>query len=345
MATLGAMIDQGHELVAYAHDRKAGLRAIIAVHSTVLGPSLGGCRMFPYATEADALADVLRLSRGMTYKAAVAGVRLGGGKSVIIGDPSRDKSDRLLRAFGRFVDTLGGKYTASEDVGTSQADLDIMRSQSRFISEDYDPAAGDMNSLTALGTFEGIRASLSFLTGNADPAGLTVAIQGLGHVGWPLCRLLAEAGCDVMVTDLAPDRVAAAAKEFGARAVEPEAILDVECDVLAPCAMGGVIDHSTVDRVRCRIVAGSANNVLASPEDGERLHERGVIVAPDYVVNSGGLVAEAARLEGEDFATARARVGIVYDNVVRVLEAARRDGVSPGVAADRLAEEILSQAA
>lgn len=345
MATLDAMSHEGHEQVLYWNDPAAGLRAIIAIHSTLLGPALGGCRMHDYRTEAEALADVLRLSRGMTYKAAAAGVPLGGGKSVIIGDPRRDKSDRLLHSFGRFVDTLGGRYTASEDVGTSQEDLGVMRTESSYISEDFDPEIGDMNSLTALGTFEGIRASVAFVTGSPDVQGLRVAVQGLGHVGWPLCELLADAGCELIVADVLTDRMGAAAEAFGAQLSDPSEILRTPCDILAPCAMGGVVNDFTVDAFACRIVAGCANNVLSSPDIGERLHGRGILLAPDYVINGGGLIAEAARLAGDSFEVARHRVESVYGNVLGVLQAAQRDSVSPMVAADRIAEGVLMEAA
>lgn len=345
MATLDAMAAGGHEQVLYWSDPDAGLRAIIAIHSTLLGPALGGCRMHDYPSEQDALKDVLRLSRGMTYKAAVAGVPLGGGKSVIIGDPSRDKSDKLLRSFGRFVDTLEGRYTASEDVGTGKEDLDVMRTECDHISEDFDPEVGDMNSLTALGTFEGIRAALLFATGTSDLGGLHVAVQGLGHVGWPLCRMLVEAGCVVSVADVVPERVRAASQLFGARPVSSEEVLTLTCDILAPCALGGVVNDATVEAIDCRIVAGSANNVLAAPEHGEHLHARGITLAPDYVINAGGLIAEAARLAGASFEDAHRQVGAVFDNVLRVLEASRRDGVAPTTAADCVAEEILAEAA
>jgi len=345
MATLDAMAADGHEQVLYWSDPDAGLRAIIAVHSTVLGPALGGCRMHDYPSEEDALRDVLRLSRGMTYKAAVAGVPLGGGKSVIMGDPSRDKSDRLLRSFGRFVETLKGRYTASEDVGTGKEDLDVMRTECAHISEDFDPEVGDMNSLTALGTFEGMRAALVFATGSPDLSGLHVAVQGLGHVGWPLCRMLVEAGCNVSVADIVPERTRAASQAFGARPVSTEDILTLACDIFAPCALGGVVNDATVETIDCRIIAGSANNVLASPEHGERLHARGITLAPDYVINAGGLIAESARLAGDSYADAYRQVSAVFGNVLRVLEASRRDGVAPTRAADRVAEDIIAEAA
>lgn len=344
MSAFESMARYGHEQLVFWSDPSAGLEAIIAIHSTVLGPSLGGCRMHPYAREHDALEDVLRLSRGMTYKAAVAGVALGGGKSVIIGNPDTDKSEDLLRSFGRFVETLKGRYTASEDIGTNMWDLAVMAAETDHVASDYTGAEGDMNFLTALGTYEGMRAAVEHALGLDSLAGLTVAVQGLGHVGLPLCGLLRQAGARLLVADVRPDLVESAVAQFDAEAVDPEAILNAPCDVFAPCAMGAVLDDRTIPALRCRVVAGSANNALAEPEHGRLLHGRGIILAPDYVINGGGLIAEASRLEGLDFTAARQRVMAVHGNVDAVLDLAERGGIAPSDAADRYAEERLAAA-
>jgi leucine dehydrogenase len=344
MSTLAEMVGSGHEQVAYWHDRAVGLRAIIAIHSTALGPALGGCRMHPYVDEHDALRDVLRLSRGMTLKCAVAGVPLGGGKSVVLGDPDRDKSEELFRSFGRFVDTLGGRYTASVDVGTGQRDLDWMRLESAHVTLDLSGPEGDGNYLTALGTFAGIRAAAAHAFGSDSLAGRTVAVQGLGQVGWELCRLLHGAGAALVVADVREARVARAVEELGARAVAPEAILAERCDVLAPCALGGVLHERSIPALDCRVVAGCANNVLVTPRDGRRLHERGIVYAPDYVINAGGIITEACRQAGLTFSEARERVLAVHDNVARVLAMAHRDDIASSEAADRLAAERLGEA-
>jgi leucine dehydrogenase len=338
------MARSGHEEVLFRHDPATGLKAIIAVHSTVLGPALGGCRMYPYEREEDALDDVLRLSRGMTYKAAVAGVPLGGGKSVILGDPIRDKSEALLRSFGRFVGTLHGRYTASEDVGTSMDDLAVMRTETPHITGALSGPEGDINFLTALGTFEGLRAGVEHALGRTDLSGLVVAVQGLGHVGWPLCEMLAAAGAKLVVADVRAELVSRAGECFGAQAADPSAILTTECDVLSPCAMGAILDAQSIPRLRCRLVAGSANNVLRAPEHGVQLHERGIVLAPDYVVNAGGLIAEACQLASLDFAAARERVLGIHDTLTQVLQLAERDGIAPSDAADRLAEQRLAEA-
>lgn len=342
MTTLAAMAEHGHEEVAHWYDPAVGLEAIIAIHSTALGPALGGCRMYPYAYEADALHDVLRLSRGMTYKAAVAGLPLGGGKAVIIGNPGTDGREALFRSFGRFVNTLGGRYVAGEDVGTGRRELAWMRLESAHVAEDL--PGGDMNELTALGVLQGMRATAAHAFGSDAPAGRTVAVQGLGKVGWPLCRMLREVGAELVVADVRSDVVDRAVAELGARAAAPDAILAEPCDVLAPCALGGVLDERSIPALRCRVVAGSANNVLATAEDGRRLHARGIVYAPDYVISGGGLIGDGCQREGLSFAAARERVLIVYDNVARVLDLAQRDGVPASDAADRLAEDRLAAA-
>jgi leucine dehydrogenase len=334
------------EELVFCHDKGTGLRGIIAIHDTTLGPALGGCRMWPYATEEEAILDVLRLSRGMTYKAAVSGLDLGGGKSVILGDPDRDKSAALFRSFGRYVDSLGGRYITAEDVGTSPEDMEHIRSETPHVVG-VDVArggSGDPSPFTALGVVAGMRACAEEVFGSPSLEGLTVAVQGLGHVGYELCRLLHVEGTRLVVADLHPDTVRRAAVEFGAELVEPGGILSVPCDVFAPCALGAVVNDETLPNLRCSIVAGSANNVLAEGRHGEALAERGILYAPDYVINAGGLINVAAELEGYDEGRARERVARIYDSVKNVIGISRMDGVPTNVAADRLALERLRAA-
>ena len=270
-----------YEQLVFCHDKATGLRAIIAIHDTTLGPALGGCRMWPYGTEDEAVTDVLRLARGMTYKAAASGLNLGGGKSVIFGDPDRDKTEALFRSFGRYVETLGGRYVAAEDVGTSTEDISHIQVETpHVVGVDVTRGgSGDPSPLTALGVVQGMRACAEEVFGSASLRDRTVAIQGLGHVGYHLCRLLHADGANLVVTDLHPEVVHRATREFGAKPVEPGELLSIPCDVLAPCALGAVVNDETLPQFRCSIIAGSANNVLAEPRHGEALAERGILYA------------------------------------------------------------------
>ena len=331
------------EELVFCHDEDSGLRVIIAIHDTTLGPALGGCRMWPYRNEEEAVVDVLRLARGMTYKAAVSGLDLGGGKSVILGDPDRDKSGTLFRSFGRYVETLGGQYIAAEDVGTSPEDMEHIRAETPHVVG-VDVArggSGDPSPYTALGVVAGMHACAEEVFGSPSLEGLTVAVQGLGHVGYELCRLLHAEGVGLVVTDLRQDVVERAVREFGAEPVGPVEILSVPCDIFAPCALGAVVNDETLPNLSCSIVAGSANNVLAEGRHGIALAERGILYAPDYVINAGGLINVAAELEGYDEERARERVARIYDSVKNVIGISRRDGVPTNVAADRLALERL----
>ena len=282
----------GHERVLFCSNPDVGLRAIIAVHSTVLGPGLGGVRMWPFHDLDEALRDVLRLSRGMTYKAAAAGLALGGGKAVILGDPKRDKSEALFRCFGRYVNELGGLYITAEDVGTEIEDMEVIYQESRWVTG-VSPAhggGGDPSPVTALGVFEGIQAALEHCFGDAGLNGRSVAVQGLGNVGHYLVALLQGEGARVLGSDPDPDN-AARARECGVKLVAVEEIYDAECDVFAPCALGAVLDDRTIPRLRCRVVAGAANNQLDDEErHGALLEERGILYAPDFVINAGGLI-------------------------------------------------------
>ena len=346
MSIFEGLAEFGCEQLVFCHDDSTGLRAIIAVHDTILGPALGGCRMWPYPTEEEAVKDVLRLARGMSYKAAVSGLDLGGGKSVILGDPDRDKSGALFRAFGRFVNSLGGRYIVAEDVGTSPDDMDHVRFEtSHVVGLDVARGgSGDPSRFTALGVLAGMRACAEEAFGSPALSGLTVAVQGLGHVGYGLCRLLHQGGAHLVVADLHPDAVERAVREFDARPVGPGEILSVPCDILAPCALGAVVNDDTLPDLKCAIVAGSANNVLAEGRHGDALAERGILYAPDYVINAGGLINVAAELEGYDEERARERVARIYYSVKNVIEISKRDGVPTNVAADRMALERLRHA-
>ncbi|MFS8641271.1 MAG: leucine dehydrogenase [Symbiobacteriaceae bacterium] len=334
----------GHEQVVFCHDRDSGLKAIIAIHDTTLGPALGGCRMWPYPSEEEAIVDALRLARGMTYKNAAMGLNFGGGKSVIIGNPRTDKSEVLFRAFGQFVESLGGRYITAEDVGTTAEDMAFIAMETSHVVG-LPGRSGDPSPATAFGVFCGIKACLAEVHGDETLQGRRVAIQGLGHVGHHLARLLREAGAELVVTDIDPERAGRAAREFGAEVVPPEAVYDVECDVFAPCALGAILNDDTIPRLRCRIVAGSANNQLAEPRHAAELERRGILYAPDYVINGGGVinVAEERAPGGYDRERAFAKVATIYDKVRAVLHIARKEGITTAEAADRLAERRLAE--
>ncbi|MHA1569644.1 MAG: Glu/Leu/Phe/Val dehydrogenase dimerization domain-containing protein [Alphaproteobacteria bacterium] len=327
-----------HEQVVFCDDESAGLRAIVAIHNTNLGPSLGGCRMWPYADEDEALTDVLRLSKGMTYKAAMAGLALGGGKAVIIGDARNGKTPELMRAFGRFINDLGGRYITAEDVGTSVQDMDTIRGETEFVAG-LTGGAGDPSPSTAHGVFIGIGASVRHRLGRDDVRGLKVAVQGLGHVGHGLCRYLSEAGAGLVVADIDRGAVDRAAGEFSAEIVAPDAIYDAEADVFAPCALGAAINDDTVPRLKAPIVAGAANNQLAEERHGKALMERGILYAPDYVINAGGLLDVARFPLGMDIEAARAKLQQIAETLGEAFRRSDRDGLAVNLVADRMAEE------
>jgi len=338
---------QGYERVARCEDPASGLRAMIAVHSTALGPALGGLRMWPYRSWDEAQFDVLRLARGMTYKSAVADTGLGGGKSVILGNPKTDKSEALFRAMGKFVDAFGGAYITAEDVGTSVEDLVLVRKETRWATglPREVGSSGDPSPWTALGVFRGIKACLEEVHGTADFAGRTVAMQGLGHVGGFLAEHLAKAGARLVVTDLSPERAKEAATRLGATVVAPEAIYDVPCDVFSPNALGAVINDDTIKRLKAKIVAGAANNVLLREEHGDRLRELGILYAPDYVINAGGIINVSIEVEkgGYDEARSRKKVENIYDALKTVFRMAREKNVSTNRASNLLAEERIAK--
>jgi len=343
----GSSHKDAHEQVVFCADEQSGLRAIIAIHNTALGPALGGTRFYPYAGEQAALADVLNLARGMSYKNALAGLDLGGGKAVIIGDPGRDKSEALLRAYGRFVQSLGGRYLTACDVGTYSEDMDLIARESRFVTGRTlaNGGAGDSSVLTAFGVFQGMRASAERVFGTPSLHGRRVGVEGVGKVGHRLVELLREDGAEVVVCDVSPqaiERVRQRHPEVDV-VVDARALTEADIDVFAPCALGGALDDVTVARLRAKVVCGAANNQLAHPGVEKQLDERGILYAPDYVVNSGGVIQVADEIAGFNMERARAKAAQIYDTTLKIFAIASEEGVPPAVAADRLAERRMSE--
>ena len=336
----------GHEQVVHCYDEASGLRAIIAIYSTALGPSLGGTRFYPYESEDAALDDVLNLSKGMAYKNALAGLDHGGGKAVIIGDPATDKTEVLLRAYGRFVQSLGGRYVTACDVGTYVQDMDVVARECRYVTgrSEANGGCGDSSVLTAYGVYQGMRASAEHRWGSPSLQGRRVGVAGVGKVGKHLVELLLADGASVVVTDVMPaavEAVRAAHPEVEAVA-DTEALLRTPLDVYSPNAMGGALDDDTVAALQAEVVCGAANNQLAHPGVEKQLEARGILYAPDFCVNSGGVIQVADEIHGFDFARAKARAAGIFDTTTRVLALADADGVPPAVAADRLAEARMS---
>lgn len=331
-----------HEQVVFCHNKDAGLKAIIAIHNTTLGPALGGLRMWPYATEEEAVKDVLRLSRGMTYKAAVAGLNLGGGKSVIIGDPKSDKSEALFRAFGRFIESLHGRYITAEDVGIDVNDMEYLFQETDNVVgvHQVHGGSGDPSPFTAYGTLQGIRASLQRKYGNEVVGDYSYAVQGCGHVGYELVKLLRDEGAKVFVTDINEEAVQACV-DLGCEAVGLEEIYDVDAQVFSPCALGAVVNEETIPRFKFDIVCGASNNQLATGEDGAALEDRGILYAPDYAVNAGGLMNVSIEFEGYNRERAMRMMRTIYYNVSQIFKIAERDNITTAEAADRLAEERI----
>jgi valine dehydrogenase (NAD+) len=338
--------ERDHEQVVFCQDKQSGLRAIIGIYSTALGPALGGTRFYPYGSEDAALADVLRLSTAMAYKNALAGLDLGGGKAVIIGDPARIKTEPLLRAYGRFVASLGGRYVTACDVGTRSEDMDIVARECRFVTgrTTANGGAGDSSVLTALGVMHGMRAAAEHAWGTTSLRGRTVGVEGVGKVGHRLVDHLVEAGAEVVICDVSAVAVEAVrARHPQVRAVaDVDALVAAEPDVLAPCALGGTLTEDVANRLTARIVCGAANNQLAHHGIEKLLADRGILYAPDYVVNSGGVIQVADELAGFNFDRAQAATERIFATTAKVLAIADADGVPPSVAADRLAERRMS---
>jgi leucine dehydrogenase len=337
-----------HEMVLAFCDTKARLKGFVAVHSTALGPGFGGCRMWPYASEAAAVRDVLRLSRGMSYKNAMAGLAYGGGKAVIIGHPQTDRTPELFHAFGRMIDRLGGAYITAEDVGVTVDDMRRIAEVTEHVggipkAEGY--RGGDPSPQTARGVFIGIKATTAEAFGSDDLKGRTVAVQGIGHVGYNLCKLLHEAGAVLKVSDISADNVARAKAEFGAEVVEPDDFFEVDADIIAPCALGGVINKSSIPRIKAKVIAGAANNQLATESDGDRLQARGILYAPDYVLNAGGVISVAA--ERDDAATqasVETQIEQIGPRLTRIYAHSKSSGRPPHEVADEMAREIMRAA-
>ncbi len=334
-----------HEEVLYGLDHASGLRTIVAIHNTALGPALGGTRFYPYRNEQEALTDVLRLSKGMTLKSAAAGLDLGGGKAVIIGDPGTMGTERLYRAYGRVVDSLGGRYITAEDVGTTPEDISYIARETNWVVglPSHEGGSGDPSPATARGVVAGMRAVANRLWGSDDLAGRKVAVQGVGKVGMDLVRRLTEEGVETVVADVNRDAVKTAVETYGSTAVEPDLIHDVECDIFAPCALGACLSEGTIGRLRCEAVAGSANNQLAIDEDADLLVERGILYGTDFVINAGGVINIAVEMDGYSVDRAKAMIDRIYDNLTAVFDAAERDGVNPHVAAVRVAERRIAE--
>ena len=342
------MVSMGHERVLFCSNPEVGLKAIIAVHSTVLGPGLGGVRMWPYKSLDEALLDVLRLSRGMTYKAAAAGLHLGGGKAVIIGDPKKDKSEELFRSFGRYVESLHGLYITAEDVGIDMEDMETVLTETRWVTG-VSPAnggGGDPSPVTAFGVLLGMKAAAQWQLGDASLKGRTVAIQGLGSVGYHLARYVKDEGAaKIFGADIDPEAIAIARDELGVEIVPPGEILETECDILAPCALGAILNDRTIPKLRCKVVAGAANNQLENEErDGQALHDRGILYAPDFVGNAGGLINVYNELQGYNRDTAMRMARGIHNGMMRLFEIARAQSIPTYRAAERLAEERITRA-
>jgi len=336
-----------HEQVVFCHDAPTGLRAIIAIYSTALGPALGGTRFYPYASHEEAIADALNLSRAMTYKNALAGLDFGGGKAVIIGDPARIKSEALLRAYGRFVQALSGRYITACDIGTYSSDMDIVARECSYVTGRTEPhgGAGDSSVLTAFGVFQGMRAAAEHAWGNPHLDGRVVAVEGVGKVGSRLVAHLISDGARVRIFDVdgaAVRRVLASYPDVTAAASRQE-LVSSAADIYAPCALGGALDDDTVGSLRAKVVCGGANNQLAHPGVEKLLAEQGVVYAPDYLVNAGGVIQVADERAGFNFERAKARAKQIFDTTKRILALADEEGVPPAVAADRLAERRMSE--
>jgi leucine dehydrogenase len=334
---------EGHEQILFGYDKVSGLRTIIAIHSTALGPALGGTRFFPYKSEGDALADVLRLSKGMSYKAAAAGLDLGGGKAVIIGDPRTDKSERLFRAYGRFVDSLQGRYITAEDVGTTTSDMDIVRRETRWAlgNSVVMGGSGDPSPVTARGLYAAARAVAQKLWGNPDLTGRRFAVQGVGKVGSAFVQLLVEARAHVRAADAFPAALKSAVDNYGVEPVELDEIHKVETDFFSPCALGAVLNETTIPELNCSAIVGSANNQLATDKDAERLADRGVLYAPDFVVNAGGLINVYDELHGYSKTRALFLVDSIFDATLKIFDTAEREGINANEAAQHVAEERM----
>ncbi|MET3727880.1 leucine dehydrogenase [Fictibacillus halophilus] len=334
-----------YEQMVICQDKQSGLKAIICIHDTTLGPALGGTRMWTYETEDAAIEDALRLARGMTYKNAAAGLNLGGGKTVIIGDPKKDKNEEMFRAFGRYIQGLNGRYITAEDVGTTVEDMDLIYQETPFVTG-VSPAfgsSGNPSPVTAYGVYRGMKAAAMEAFGTDSLEGKVIAVQGVGHVAYTLCKHLHEEGASLIVTDINKEAVQRAVEDFGAKAVEIDEIYSVDCDIFAPCALGAIINDDTIPQIKAKVIAGAANNQLKETRHGDAIHEMGIVYAPDYVINAGGVINVADELNGYNRDRAMKKVETIYDNIASVIEISKRDNIPTYLAADRLAEERIER--
>jgi leucine dehydrogenase len=334
-----------YEQMVICQDKQSGLKAIICIHDTTLGPALGGTRMWTYDSEDAAIEDALRLARGMTYKNAAAGLNLGGGKTVIIGDPKKDKNEEMFRAFGRYIQGLNGRYITAEDVGTTVEDMDLIYQETPFVTG-VSPAfgsSGNPSPVTAYGVYRGMKAAAMEAFGTDSLEGKVIAVQGVGHVAYTLCKHLHEEGASLIVTDINKEAVQRAVEDFGAKAVDIDDIYSVNCDIFAPCALGAIINDDTISKIKAKVIAGAANNQLKETRHGDALHEMGIVYAPDYVINAGGVINVADELNGYNRERALKKVETIYDNISSVIEISKRDNIPTYLAADRLAEERIER--
>jgi leucine dehydrogenase len=341
MDVFADMQTMGHEQVLLSHDPSCGYFGIIAIHDTTLGPALGGTRFWKYATTDEAITDALRLARGMTYKSAVAGINLGGGKSVIIGDNKRADREALFRAHGRFIETLGGRYITAEDIGTSPTDMEYIKLETDHVAGLLG-LSGDPSPVTAYGVYVGMKAAARFRWGSDRLAGKTVVVQGAGKVAYSLMQHLHAEKSNLIVTDIDEEKVKRAVQEFGARPVPPNAIYDQEADIFSPNALGAVINDDTLPRLKVEIIAGGANNQLAEDRHGDLLEKRGILYAPDYVINGGGVINVYGELHRWPVERAKKKAGEIYETLLRIFDMAKRDQIPTYQAADRLAQQRIA---
>lgn len=334
-----------YEQLVFCHDPTSGLKAIICIHDTTLGPALGGTRMWNYASEEDAILDVLRLARGMTYKNAAAGLNLGGAKAVIIGDPKKDKSEALFRAFGRYIQGLNGRYLTAEDVGTCVEDMDYIKMETNYVAglSSIARSSGDPSPMTAYGTWKGIKACANETWGSDSLQDKTIAVQGLGHVGFTLCELLHDEGAKLIVTDINEENIKTVVTKFGAQPVQPSEIYGVDCDIFSPCALGAIINDDTIPQLKCRIIAGAANNQLKEGRHGDVIASKGILYAPDFIINAGGVINVYDEMLEGGYCRDRAlrKIDAVYGNIQKVIAISKRYNIPTYQAADILAEERI----
>ncbi len=345
MGIFEKMAAEGHEQLILSYDENSNLKALVAIHDSTLGSALGGCRMWPYETEEEAIDDVLRLSFGMTAKSAITRCNHGGGKTLLWGDPETDKTEAYLRAFGRFIEGLKGRVITGTDMGTSFDDFVTVGQETDWLVglPEYAGGSGNTSVTTAFGVLQGIRAGVRQVFGSDNLADKTVAVQGVGKVGIRLVEHLIDAGCKVIVTDIDENVVQETKQRFPVEAVTPDAIYDVDCDVFAPCAMGGVLNEDSIERLKCRVIAGAANNQLSHPDIGRKLDEKGILFAPDYIVNAGGLIQVADELEGFNWDRAMKKTGDLYDLLLGCFEVAEKENIPPFEAADRIVADRIQK--